>query len=351
MSPNNKFYFDYYQSVNTDTEPLAFGSCINAETVYRAEVTAPELTSDETDRIMGVQGNLWSTRIPTSDHAEYMLLPRVTALAEMAWCEPKLLDFSDFLHRMPRMQHLLKLDSWGSSPHLFDITAEFVPDTVRSQLLVTLSVGVDAEIRYTLDGSQPTLHSKRYKKPLFIDSDASLRAVAFTSDGLASDLYRKEICFNKATLKPVALLTQPAPRYARNRLTDGVRATTIYARGGWTGYQDNDMVAVADLGKEMTISSAGISTLIDYTSHIMDAVAVEIAVSKDNDTFRTVARQSYPEKEFSSKKELVKHSLNFEPISARYVRFTVTKASRLPAQMTTAQDKQPFLFVDEIFIY
>lgn len=351
MSPNNKFYFDYYQSVNTDTEPQAFGSCINAETVYRAEVTAPELTSDETDRIMGVQGNLWSARIPTSDHAEYMLLPRVTALAEMAWCDPKRLDFNDFLHRIPHMQHLLKLDSWGFSPHLFDITAEFVPDTVRGQLLATFSVGVDAEIRYTLDGSQPTLHSKRYKEHLSIDSDASLRAVAFTSDGLASDLYRKEICFNKATLKPVALLTQPAPRYAGNRLTDGVRATTIYARGGWTGYQDNDMVAVVDLGKEMTISNAGISTLIDYTSHIMDAVAVEIAVSKDNGTFRTVARQSYPEKEFSSKKELVKHSLNFESVSARFVRFTVTKASRLPAQMTTARNKQPFLFVDEIFIY
>lgn len=101
----------------------------------------------------------------------------------------------------------------------------------------------------------------------------------------------------------------------------------------------------------MTISNAGISTLIDYTSHIMDAVAVEIAVSKDNGTFRNVARQSYPEKEFSSKKELVKHVLSFDPISARFVRFTVTKATQLPAQMTTAQDKQPFLFIDEIFIY
>lgn len=351
MSPHNKFYFDYYQSVNTDSEPQAFGSCINAETVYRAEVASRELTSAEQAHILGVQGNLWTPHIATSDHAEYMLLPRVTALAEMAWCEPDQLDFSDFLRRMPRMQNFYGYASWNFAPHLFDITAEFTPDTVRGQLLVTLSAGTDAEIRYTLDGSRPDAASKHYTKPLAIDSDASLRAVAFTPDGQASDLYRKEIDFNKTTLKPVELLTQPAPRYAENRLTDGVGATTIYARGGWTGYQNDNMIAVVDLGEFMSISSAGISTLIDYSSHIMDAAAMEIAVSNDNRTFRTVAREDYAPRVFSQNKEMAKHILDFEPVSARYVRYTVNKASQLPPQMATAQGMLPFLFVDEIFIY
>lgn len=350
MSPNSTLYFDYYQSVNIDTEPQAIGGCINAETVYRAKVSDSTLTSDEQARILGVQGNLWSAHVPAPANAEYMLLPRVTALAELAWCSPDLLDFNDFLSRIPHMQTLYKQDAWNFSPHLFDLSAEFVPDTVYRRLLVKLSAGADAEIRYTIDGSQPDLNSKHYSTPIPIDKDASLRAVAFTPNGLASDVFRKEIRFNKATLKSIELLTQPAPRYAENKLADGVRATTIYARGGWTGYLENDMVAVVDLGEKSLIGSAGISTLVDYGSHIMDAASIEIAVSEDGHFYTTVAEQSYPQKAFSLRKELLEHNLEFEPVQARFVRITAKKAEQLPSQMTATQGKRPFLFVDEIFV-
>lgn len=248
------------------------------------------------------------------------------------------------------MQALYRQTGWNFSPHLYDITAEFTPDEEHGRILATLATGPDAAIHYTLDGSRPDRSSPRYTGPLPVDCDASLRAVAFTADSVASDLLRKEIRFNRATLRRVELQTHPAPKYAENRLTDGVRGSTIYARGGWTGFHDDDLDAVVDLGRATDVSRAGISTLIDYGSHIMDATWMEVSVSDDGTSFATVARQSYPEQPFSLRKELPVHELRFEPVRTRFVRIRAGRARQLPAQMTVPPGSRPFLFVDEIFV-
>lgn len=350
FSPNQRLYFDYYQSVNTESEPRAIGGCINAETVYRTELPDSDSLPAAQGRVLGVQGNLWTTCFPTPELAEYMLLPRVTALAELAWSRSDRHDFDDFLRRMPRMSAFYDAMGWNSSRHLFDLSAVCAPDPVREELSVTLSAGVDAEIRYTLDGTRPTSDAELYTGPLALTSDASLRAVARTPEGVESDICCREIRFNRATLRPVELLTRPEPRYAENRLSDGVRGSSIYARGGWTGFRNEDMVARVDLGRVTTISKAGISTLVDYGSHIMDAASVEIAVSEDGIAFRTVACQTYPEKPFTLEKMLLEHTLNFPPVSARYVRIRAIRADRLPDELPTARGLQPFLFIDEIYI-
>lgn len=350
FSPNQRLYFDYYQSVNTESEPRAVGGCINAETVYRTELPDSDSLPDTHGRILGVQGNLWTTCFPKPELAEYMLLPRVTALAELSWSRSDRLDFDDFLRRMPRMSAFYDAMGWNPSPHLFDLSAVCSPDPAREELSVTLSAGVDAEIRYTLDGTRPTSDAELYTGPLALTSDASLRAVARTPEGVESDIYCREIRFNRATLRPVELLTRPDPRYAENRLSDGVRGPVIYARGGWTGFRNEDLVARVDLGRVTTISKAGISTLVDYGSHIMDAASVEIAVSEDGIAFRTVACQTYPEKPFTLEKMLLEHILNFPSVSARYVRIRAARADRLPDELPTARGLQPFLFVDEIYI-
>ena len=41
-------------------------------------------------RVLGVQANLWTERIATPEYAEYMLYPRVFAVAEIAWSAPEL---------------------------------------------------------------------------------------------------------------------------------------------------------------------------------------------------------------------------------------------------------------------
>ncbi len=89
MTPNYFFYLDYYQSEDKENEPLAIGGHLPVEKCYSYEPYAEGMTDEEKAHILGVQANLWTEYIATNEHLEYMLLPRMTALSEVQWCQPE----------------------------------------------------------------------------------------------------------------------------------------------------------------------------------------------------------------------------------------------------------------------
>ena len=88
MTPNDYCYFDYYQSEDTRHEPFAIGGFVSLEKVYSLNPTA-SLTEEQAKHILGTQANLWTEYIPTSEQVEYMVLPRMAALAEVQWTQLK----------------------------------------------------------------------------------------------------------------------------------------------------------------------------------------------------------------------------------------------------------------------
>lgn len=100
MSPTTHMYIDYYQSKDKENEPLAIGGFLPVEKVYSYEPIPEELSTEEAKHILGVQTNLWTEYVATTKKAEYFLLPRLQAEAEVAWTPKKLKDFSDFEKRL-----------------------------------------------------------------------------------------------------------------------------------------------------------------------------------------------------------------------------------------------------------
>ncbi|TRX49706.1 beta-N-acetylhexosaminidase [Fulvivirga sp. M361] len=100
MTPTSHCYFDYYQSEETDKEPLAIGGFLNVQKVYSYEPVPDELTGDETKYILGAQGNVWTEYIPTYEHVQYMVLPRMTALSEVVWSDKQNRNWDDFKERL-----------------------------------------------------------------------------------------------------------------------------------------------------------------------------------------------------------------------------------------------------------
>lgn len=88
MTPNTYCYFDYYQSEDMEKEPFGIGGNLPWEKVYSYE-PLEGLNAEQQKHILGVQANLWTEYIPTPEHLEYMLLPRMTALSEVQWCKPE----------------------------------------------------------------------------------------------------------------------------------------------------------------------------------------------------------------------------------------------------------------------
>ena len=95
MTPNTYCYFDYYQSEDQKQEPLAIGGNLPIEKVYGYE-PFEGLNAEQQKHILGVQANLWTEYIGTNEYLEYMLLPRMCALSEIQWCDPKAKNFERF---------------------------------------------------------------------------------------------------------------------------------------------------------------------------------------------------------------------------------------------------------------
>jgi len=108
MTPTTFCYLDYYQSENREQEPPAIGGLLPLEQVYAFEPVPPELDSQQASHVLGLQGNLWTEYIATPEHAEYMLFPRATALAEIAWSPAAGRDFTEFQRRLASFLPLLK---------------------------------------------------------------------------------------------------------------------------------------------------------------------------------------------------------------------------------------------------
>ncbi len=109
MTPNDYCYFDYYQSEDTRHEPFAIGGFVPLEKVYSLNPTA-SLTEEQAKHILGTQANLWTEYIPTSEQVEYMVLPRMAALAEVQWTQLEKKDYTNFTTRLAGLIGLYRRD-------------------------------------------------------------------------------------------------------------------------------------------------------------------------------------------------------------------------------------------------
>ena len=109
MSPNTNCYLDYYQSRDTANEPLSIGGYLPVEKTYSLD-PYDKLSDEERKYILGVQGNLWTEYISEYDHAQYMALPRLSAIAEVGWSYPNK-NYESFVKRLHHLAELF--DHYG----------------------------------------------------------------------------------------------------------------------------------------------------------------------------------------------------------------------------------------------
>ncbi|MDX1645604.1 MAG: beta-N-acetylhexosaminidase [Longimicrobiales bacterium] len=109
MTPTSHVYFDYYQSEDQEGEPLAIGGFLPLDTVYAFEPVPGPLRERDESRIIGAQANVWTEYMKTPDQVEYMVFPRMLALAEVVWTPRNGKNFRDFRRRLD--WHLRRLDA------------------------------------------------------------------------------------------------------------------------------------------------------------------------------------------------------------------------------------------------
>lgn len=351
MTPNSYLYFDYYQSLDKANEPLAIGGYLPLETVYSYEPMPKELTADEARHIIGVQANIWTEYMPTFKQMQYMALPRLAALSEVQWSQPALKDYNSFTNRLTEFTHLYDRLGYNYAKHLYNVAIHVDSDNKWREILIHMTTAGNAEIRYTLDGTEPTANSTLYTGAIVLQKSAKIRAAAFR-DGKRSSVTSQDISFNKATACPVELLQPTHKNYTYKggaTLTDGLLGDKGFGTGRWLGFSGNDLEAIIDLKQNTDVSSVSLNTCVDKGSWIFDARNIEVSVSADGKSFTKVASKPLPALEEQTPDNIYTYELTFPQTTTRYVKVTATSEHNIP-EWHGGKGKPAFLFVDEISV-
>lgn len=352
MTPNTYLYFDYYQTADTKDEPDAIGGYVPVEKVYSLEPVPAALDEEEKKHIIGVQANLWTEYIPTTQQVEYMVLPRMAALAEVQWTLPEKKNYPNFTKRLAKLLTFYDRDGRNYGKHVFDIEPVITSDAEKKAVMIELNTIDDAPIYYTLGGTPPNVsNGTKYKAPIAITEAADFKAIAIRPAGNSKVLSEK-IDFNKATCRPIELKNQPAPKYSFNgavALVDGLKGANSYANGRWLGFLGKDVEAVIDLGQPTEISKVSTEAFVDLSVWIMGATGLTVAVSENGKDFKEVASQEYPAEVETAKNSIENYSVEFSPVKATFVKVIIKHTPALP-KGHAGEGQAPFLFVDEICV-
>ncbi|NQX37941.1 hexosaminidase [Pedobacter steynii] len=162
MTPNaGGLYFDHKQSNSAD-EPTNIGGFAPYTSAYAYDPMPKELNADQQKYVIGVQANLWTEYIQTPVKVEYMIIPRVFSLAEIAWSQPERKDLKNFSEeRLPL--HLAKLDQtetnyWVPTPLGLN---EKVMNGENFNIELKAPV-LGSKIYYTLDLTRPSVNGNLY---------------------------------------------------------------------------------------------------------------------------------------------------------------------------------------------
>ena len=352
MTPNTYLYFDYYQSEDTQTEPLAIGSYVPLERVYDFEPVPDTLDNDSKKYILGAQANLWTEYISDFKQVEYMLLPRLDALSEVQWTQPENKNWVNFLDRLQHNIQVYDLKGYNYGKHIFGINPEYRIIPEKHCIEVTLRTQGDAPVYYTLDGTVPTEKSTRYTQPIELTENTDLKAIV-VRPGMKTNMFEKEYVFNKATARKIMLNSAPNDRYTfkgGQTLVDGMIGDIGFATGRWIGFSPGDLDAVIDLGETTFISKVELGILFDKDNWIFPSDHVSVLVSQDGVKYNSVADTVLVLPDQSVKNDRMIQGVAFDPVNTRYVKIKANSVKSLPA-WHGAKGKPGFLFVDEINIY
>ena len=291
MTPETPLYFDHTQTRTEDS--VVIGGYNPIEWVYAFEPVPKELSADEAKYIMGAQANLWAEYIKNPSKVEYMLFPRLSALAEVLWTPSEKKNWRDFEGRL--QTQFKRYDLWKTnySKAYFDIKVSLLPAPKYEGLLLKVTpVDKKGIVKYEAKNQYA---AKVYSSPVLISKASDLN-VSYYRNGRQVNSVSLPVSFNKATGKRIAITTKPNDKYPGQggafSLVNGIYSNKGLSYPDWLGWIGDDLEARIDLGKTTTIDSVRMHTLNQNGSWVYLPQYVEVFSSADGKNFMSIGKSS-----------------------------------------------------------
>lgn len=373
MTPNPYVYLDHYQE-DPEIAPVTIGGYNTLKKTYSYNPVPDDADELVKKHIIGIQGNIWNEYIQNNDRRDYQTFPRAIAIAETGWTENRNKDWKNFCHRMVEEFERLDVMNVKACRNLFDVNINTHVSDSTGQLNVVLETFYpDAEIRYTLDGSEPTKQSELYTQPFALKGHIDLKAAAFNKDVRLGIISHKPLYGNMISGKHFT--TTPAMGWATGDIVDendvlGKDTTTMGLTNGkrgnkasytpWTSFRMSDtcreLEFIVNLDKPTQISKVVFGSLFNPAFRILPAASASIEVSANGKQYREIATASFTRELPKDGRKAYTDSLTFEPTEATFVKLKIKNGGILRNGIDCRKDTpeetiQADLYIDEVEIY
>ena len=353
MTPARVTYLIRYQGPQW-FEPLTYFGNNLMKSLYEYEPVQSNWKPEYEPLLMGVQASMWTEFCHSTDEVYYMVFPRLAALAEVAWAQKGNRNWPEFLKGLDTFTAHLDRKGVTYARSMFNIQHTVMPDSL-GQLQVTLACErPDVEIRYTLDGSEPSASSAVYEQPLLVKEALQVKSATFKDGKQMGRMLLLPLQWNKATAKPILDVKtgKLLPKGDLWLLVNGVRGSERQTDFEWaTPAIGKPMAFTVDLQQTETVKNFSLGSVSFYGMAVHKPRSLKVEVSEDNREFKEVgALKLTDEVIFCRGRNVEQLSVMAEqPVQARYVRFTLESAGLCPESHIRAGQPARF-YVDEVVI-
>lgn len=349
MTPSEAMYLDFYQS-QLAAEPLAIGGYLPIEKVYAFNATPSELTAEQSKHIIGLQANVWTEYMPTRNQREYMIFPRVAALAEVAWLPESKKNFSRFSASLPSLLERYKYMGLNYSNAFYSIVGTTVPNKEGGLDLILKTNDPSVEIRYTTDNSQPTtVNSPIYKTPISISQkEITVKAIPVKNGEILYLPYEQYFIVNKAAGQKIVFEDVAGNRFEQtggSNLTDCIMGRYPLGRFDWFSYAGAGGTITVSFDQPTLISKMTLSAANQNNVFVYAPKEIEYLVSEDGTNFNSVGKISHDQ----IVKNGGKGTLSIDPQKVSKVKFVVNLYDKVPEDKA-GTGTPTALFMDEIIV-
>jgi len=340
VSPVSHAYFDFDLS-RTDLRQ-----------VYAFEPVPPGLTAEEARHILGGECNMWTEYAP-QETIDGKVFPRILAMAEALWGRFEDRNFRDFRSRLeahrPRLEALGVRGGEEARPLSIAPSLRGAPGRLTAAVQ---SREPGLEIRYTLDGTRPTLRSPVYREPVEIPGSCRLTAAAFLEGRPYGQVEEREFVGHRGRGGRVSLSPSFSRRYPAAgvaSLADGARGAPDHLDGAWQGFEGTDVEVTIDLGKIHHLRRLSCGFLQHASVAVFIPDQVEFFVSTDGRTFRH-AGTAWPRVPRKTAARMIRNvAVDLESVKARHVRVRARNAGPCPLGHPLA-GMETWIFADEFVV-
>lgn len=348
LSPSGSLYLDYYQGV-PETEPVAIGGFLPLNRVYEYDPIPNTLAENKAHFILGLQGNLWTEYIKTTDQVEYMVYPRAAAVAEIAWSPKSHKNYIDFLTRLTT--HFSRLDhlkvNYSKSHYAIKAMTGWSKELQKPQFSLATECK-DCIIRFTTNGKEPNQQSPTYTSPIVFAKTLEIKAQAFRNGLPFSPLYSEKVILHKATGKPYKM-AHVNPSYSGGHpyaLTDGIVANST-AWNRWVGTLGKDMDVQIDLLESMPVQKVKMQFFHAPDSWIYGPLDVSYYTSADGQKWDLQQKVIYDADAYNKKG--IKEQVFQQKVTTRYIKIVATSIGKIPHN-AQGEGNDAHLFCNEIVV-